>query len=149
MRVQIRRPKRETAAAGAAPAGVVRSHALGRLRDPPLGHYDPCARSSLTAPVHRGEKRGPELSRRRKRVARAAPARGQPGGGAIPPVISGDPEMDLTARQVTGCGDPHQRLSALCSPHFFRELKRTRATGALPKTGGRSIVCTIIGTTIS
>jgi hypothetical protein len=35
-------------------------------------------------------------------------------------VISGDPEIELTARQLTGCGDPHQRLSALCSPLFFR-----------------------------
>jgi hypothetical protein len=49
MRAQIRRPKRETAAAGAAPAGEVRSLALGRLRDPPWGYYGPCARSSLTA----------------------------------------------------------------------------------------------------
>src|SRR3954447_12876156 len=54
-------------------------------------------------------------------------------GGRIPPVISGDPEMDLTARQVTGCGVPHQRLSALCSPHFFRGAEnRRRAPGALP-----------------
>jgi hypothetical protein len=36
------------------------------------------------------------------------------------PVISGDPEIELTARQLTGCGVPHQRLSALCSPLFFR-----------------------------
>src|ERR1700752_5542697 len=102
MRVQIRRPKRETAAAGAAPAGVVRSHALGRLRDPPLGHYDPCARSSLTAPVHRGEKRGPELSRRRKRVARAAAERREARRRAIPPGTAGHPETDLTAGQGTG-----------------------------------------------
>jgi hypothetical protein len=37
--------------AGAAPARVVRSHVPGRLRDPPWGHHDPCARSSLTAPI--------------------------------------------------------------------------------------------------
>ncbi len=55
MRVQLRRPMRETAAAGAAPARVVRSHAPGRLRDPTWGYYGPCARSSLTAPVHRGD----------------------------------------------------------------------------------------------
>ena len=31
----------------AAPAGEVRSLALGRSRDPTGGHYDPSARSSL------------------------------------------------------------------------------------------------------
>jgi len=29
--------------------------APGRLRDPPLGYYGPCARCSLTAPVHLGD----------------------------------------------------------------------------------------------
>ena len=33
--------------ADAAPAGVVRSHALGRPRDPIGGHYDPSAGSLL------------------------------------------------------------------------------------------------------
>jgi hypothetical protein len=37
------------------------------------------------------------------------------------PVISGDPEMGPLARRATGCGVPHQRLSALCSPRFFGE----------------------------
>ena len=41
--------------ADAVPAGVVRSHAPGRLRDTPWAHYGACARSSLTAPVHRGD----------------------------------------------------------------------------------------------
>jgi len=35
------------------------------------------------------------------------------------PAISGDPEMDPTARRVMGAALPHQRLSAFCSPHFF------------------------------
>ena len=35
----------------AAPAGVVRSLALGRSRDPTGGHYDPSARSSLDRAV--------------------------------------------------------------------------------------------------
>src|SRR5262249_59575125 len=32
---------------GAAPAGWARNPALGRPRDPPAGHYEPAARSSL------------------------------------------------------------------------------------------------------
>jgi hypothetical protein len=54
------------------------------------------------------------------------------------PVISGDPEMDPTARRVTGCGDPHQRLSALCSPHFFRGAETDKGHPAPHQTGRRS-----------
>ena len=36
------------------------SRTPGRLRDPPWGHYDPCARCSLTSPARRRGKRGPE-----------------------------------------------------------------------------------------
>src|SRR2546429_9904499 len=39
-------------------------------------------------------------------------------------VISGDPEMGVTARRATGAAYPHQRLSALCSPSFLRERRR-------------------------
>ena len=38
---------------GACACGLV-SRSPGRLRDPPWGHYDPCARSSLTARVTSG-----------------------------------------------------------------------------------------------
>jgi hypothetical protein len=49
-------------------------------------------------------------------------------------VISGDPEIGPLARRTTGCGDPHQRLSALCSPSFFPGSGNgRRASGALPK----------------
>jgi hypothetical protein len=34
------------------------------------------------------------------------------------PVIFGDPKIGPLARRAIGCGVPHQRLSALCSPHF-------------------------------
>jgi len=79
------------------------SRTPGRLRDPPLGHYDPCARSSLTAPVHRGDKRGPELSHLRKRVARAAAERREARPARVMGrVISGAPEMGPTARRATG-----------------------------------------------
>jgi hypothetical protein len=54
------------------------------------------------------------------------------------PVISGGPEMDPTARRVTGAALPHQRLSALCSPRFFisNELGIVRARERRGK-GGR------------
>src|SRR5437588_10997661 len=42
-------------------------------------------------------KRGPGSKKPQQSVERRA-------GGRIPPVISGDPEMDPTARRVTGCG---------------------------------------------
>jgi hypothetical protein len=52
-------------------------------------------------------------------LPRAAAERREARRRAIPPVISGHPEIGLAARRVTGCGVPHQRLSALCSPHFL------------------------------
>jgi len=39
------RPPRKAEPVGAAPAGGARHPALGRLRDPTGGHYDPSARS--------------------------------------------------------------------------------------------------------
>jgi len=49
---------------------------------------------------------------------RAAAERRKARRPAFRPVIFGDPKIDLAVRQITGCGVPHQRLSALCSPHF-------------------------------
>jgi hypothetical protein len=128
---------------GACAFGLV-SRTPGRLRDPPWGYYGPCARSSLTArmtPGHasadrswaKAERHSPEPQQGAER--RAGPRHG--------PVISGDPEMDPAARRVIGCGVPHQRLSALCSPPFFRERKETR--GARPlHSGRRSLGCLTI-----
>src|SRR3954464_6688128 len=81
----------------------------------------PPARSWLTAARKAPQKARPDAVRRTPQQSDERRA-----GGRIPPVISGDPEMDLTARQVTGCGVPHQRLSALCSPHFFRGAENRR-----------------------
>jgi DNA-binding transcriptional LysR family regulator len=50
-------------------------------------------------------------------------------------VISGDPEIDPTARRVTGCGVPHQRLSALC-PLIYPGRRKTKGPGALPPRPG-------------
>src|SRR4051812_13682602 len=46
------------------------------------------------------------------------------------------------ARQATGCGVPHQRLSALCSPHFFGEPRKTKGAPAPPQTGGGALAMT-------
>ncbi|MGB9369951.1 MAG: hypothetical protein WCE79_28495, partial [Xanthobacteraceae bacterium] len=45
-------------------------------------------------------------------------------GAGDPALISGDPEMGPTARRTTGAALPHQRLSALCSPHLFEEEQK-------------------------
>jgi len=122
---------------GACGSGLV-SRALGRLRDPPWGHYGPCARSSLETRPDRRETRGPELRQRSKGVCRepqqGAERRAGPRHG---PVISGDPEMGATARRATGCGVPHQRLSALCSPRFFRGAEEGQR-GTRPPRNGRA-----------
>ena len=60
-------------------------------------------------------------------------------GRAFPAVISGDPEMGSTARRATGAALPHQRLSALCSPHFFGDGKRTRGIRRPQQTGGGAL----------
>src|SRR2546423_1790105 len=65
----------------------------------------------------------------RRRKENAAAERRKARRSAIRPVISGDPEIGSTARRATGCGVPHQRLSAFCSPHFFKGSgKQTRGT---------------------
>jgi len=140
MRVQIRRQPsgaiRE--AADAAPADEPRKLVPGRLRDPPWGHYDPCARCSLKAPAHRGAKRGPELGESRKAFARAAAERRE---ARRPALLAGHlrrtgdgsaRETDHGVRRL-----PHQRLSALCSPHTFSgNGKQTRGAPS-PTTSGR------------
>ena len=63
-------------------------------------------------------------------LPRAAAERREARRRAIPPVISGDPEIGRSARKVTGCGVPHQRLSALCSPLFFGGAETDKARPA-------------------
>ena len=64
----------------------------------------------------------------RRRKENAAAERRKARRSAIRPVISGDPEIGSTARRATGCGVPHQRLSALCSPHFLGSGNKQRGT---------------------
>jgi hypothetical protein len=145
MRAQIRRLMRETAAAGAAPARVVRSHAPGRLRDPPWGHYGPCARSSLTARFITGHASADRSWANAERHS-LEPQQGaeRRAGRRNRPVISGAPEMGPLARRTIGCGDPHQRLSALCSPHIFRERNRDKGIRRPPRNRTMALGCLTI-----
>jgi hypothetical protein len=138
-RSSIRRPTRETATAGAAPALPARNRQSGRLWDPTWGYYDPCARSSLDglAPIASSRKRGPQL---KNAAAERREAR-RPASWAGHLRRSGD---GLDREAGHGCGVPHQRLSALCSPHFFGERKRTRAPGALTKKPGGGALAPVI-----
>jgi hypothetical protein len=49
------------------------------------------------------------------------------------PVISGDPEMGSLRDGPPGAAYPHQRLSALCSPRFFRGAETDKGIPA-PQT---------------
>src|SRR5205814_3795914 len=99
---------------GACALGLV-TPALGRLRDPPWGHYDPCARSSLhgDAPTCASQEARTGAEKCRSRASRGAPA-----------CVMGrsSPATRRWARPrggSRGAALPHQRLSALCSPSFF------------------------------
>jgi hypothetical protein len=141
----LRRPKRETAAAGAAPAGVVRSHAPGRLRDPPWGYYGPCARCSLKAPVHRGEKRGPELRHRPRRCREPQQGAERRAGPRHGPAIFGDPKIGPSARWAIGCGvSAPAPVGALLPSRFSGSGRGQGASGALAQTGQRSVGCLTI-----
>src|SRR4051794_3347105 len=104
---------------GACGLGLV-TPTLGRFRDPPWGYYGPCARSSLQIRPDCRKKRGPELGECQRRSLEPQQSAERRPGGRIPPGISGDPEIGLSARTATGAALPHQRLSALCSPSFLR-----------------------------
>src|SRR5256885_8198466 len=75
----------------------------------------------------------------RRRKENAAAERREARRPAIRPVISGDPEIDLAARRVTGAAYPHQRRSALCSPLFLSKRDRYGATRAPLQAGGAAL----------
>src|SRR5205085_2677725 len=79
----------------------------------------------------------------RRRKENAAAERREAHRRAYPSGISGDPEIGPPARTATGAALPHQRLSALCSPRFFRGAEKDKghpephekpASGALAMT---------------
>ena len=100
-----------------------------------LGALGPLCEELADGPPDNGtRKRGPELGEYRRAFARAAAERREAPRWAIPPGISGDPEIGLSARTATGAALPHQRLSALCSPHFSGEPKTDK--GHPPRSTG-------------
>ncbi len=133
---------RKDAFACAAPAGFgLVSRTPGRLRDPPWGHYDPCARCSLTARPDRRDTQarpGAESSAKaggesRSRAPRGAPARVM---GRSSPAI----RRSVRSRDgPPGAALPHQRLSALCSPHFFGGAEQGQGAPAPSQTGGGAL----------
>ena len=53
---------------------------------------------------------------------------------------------DGSAREADhGCGVPHQRLSALCSPHFFGDGKQTKGHPRAAQAGGGALASALIG----
>src|SRR5437763_166359 len=79
-----------------------------------------------------GHTRAIDESAARRRKENAAAERREARRPAYRPAISGDPEIGPTARRAIGCGVPHQRLSALCSPHFLREQKTDEGAPGAP-----------------
>jgi len=118
---------------GACGFGLV-SRTLGRLRDPPWGYYGPCARCSLKARSDRRGKRGPELRRKPKGIRRepqqSAARRAGPRHG---PAISGEPEIEPTARRLTGAAFRTSACRRSAPLVFSGSGKGQRAAGALFK----------------
>ena len=110
----------------------------GGLGAPPYGHYDPCAGSLLDGRSNPVRKRGLSASAdkrnaphenaavKRRKACRSASWAGCP--SQIKARGTGP-----TARRATGCGDPHQRLSALHPLGLFREGTTRPAAGRRKK----------------
>ena len=124
--------------AGAAPALPARNRHPGGVGAPPGGTTAPCQELADRRRIMRAAKARPDAGRRTPQQSaerRAGPRHG--------PVIFGDPEIGPLARRTTGCGVPHQRLSALCSPHFSGSGNRRRGPAA-SQPGRRSVGCSTI-----
>src|SRR5882672_12040756 len=94
---------------GAAPAGVARNHALGRLRASCRAALGPLCevlagrvRRQCRAPEARP---GAEARFRSREMPRWSAERRA--GRRHRPVVPGDPGIGPTARRATGCGVPH------------------------------------------
>ena len=123
--------------AGAAPALPARNRHPGGVGAPPGDTTIPCQElaDDWWARSRHRRKRGPTpQGKRRSRAPRGAPARVM---GRSSPAIR---RWDLPRGRSSGAAYPHQRLSALCSPHVFRGAENgQRAPGAPPQTGRRSV----------
>src|SRR5882672_1895174 len=149
---------------GAAPAGVARNHALGRLRAscraalgplrevlagrgptrPPGGQGATTVRSGTGAEVKGRKRRNPEArpGAAAERELRQKSRGGAPKGAAGRRhrlAISGDPGIGPTARRVTGAALPHQRRSALCPPQLMRGTPDDGVPRAAKNRGGGAL----------
>src|SRR5439155_3863196 len=106
-------------------ASQARTRAASGLRP---GALRPPARSWLTA-AGLGRKPNRLRSKARPDAGRKTPrwSAERRAGQRHWPAIPGDPGIGPTARRATGCGVPHQRLSALCPPRFSGREKGTTA----------------------
>src|SRR6267142_2475747 len=122
----------------AAPAGVARNPALGRLRGSAraalgplckelagLGQGRQCPTSQEARPGADAEPKVPLEKPRWSAERRSRPASS-----------AGDPGIGPTARRVTGAAFPHQRLSALCPPRFRGANWDTGVPRAAKNRGG-------------
>ena len=120
----------------AAPAGVARNHALGRLRDPGRAALGPLCREPAgrdRRQCRRPEARpGAEARFRSREMPRWSAERRA--GRRHRPVISGEPEIGPTARRATGCGASAPSACRRSAPLVFRERKTT-APPAPQRTG--------------
>ena len=121
--------------------GGPRQPAPGRLRDPPLGHYDPCARCSLTArPDRRDTQARPGAERWRKRWREPQQGAERRAGLRHWPVISGDPEIGPLARRTIGCGASAPAPVGALLPSFFSG-SGNRRRGTRPLSNGPAELC--------
>ena len=123
--------------AGAAPALPARNRHPGGVGAPPGDTTIPCQeladdRRARFAPSVKARPGAGVRTPQQSAERRAGPRHG--------PVISGDPEIGPLARRATGCGVPHQRLSALCSPRFFKGAETDKGIPAPhEKPGGEAL----------
>jgi len=144
------------AGASSAPARAVSGLRPGTLRSPARswlteacsalsGTADALARKAEPAPDLEGQPDRPRKARPdavRKTPQQSVERRA---GLRYWPVISERSRRSTpTARRVRGAALPHQRLSAFCSPHFFRGAEKDKGDPAPSPNGRRSVGCLTI-----
>ena len=124
-----------SASSGAVPARPARNRQPGRLRDPSWGYYGPCARCSLTAPVHRGD------SQARTGAGRTPKGIRQSRCGAPQGAASGDGRIARSMDAPSGAPRP-----SLCPEIERTEMRRgpravSAGGGALAMRRSREMKC--------
>ena len=106
------------------------------------GALRPPARSWLTA-AGLGRKPNRLRSKARPGAGRKTPrwSAARRAGQRHWPVVPGDPGIGPTVRRATGCGVPHQRLSALCPPRLRWGTWDDGVPRAAKNRGGGALAC--------